>query len=406
MLVTPSAGPASSVISPSKADTQKSKKKAKGKGKAVDSDEDADGEEEDEDGIRVQPRDRTGSARQNMLQNDPKVFIKEQKRKAKQDMLDAAAANDSASSVDEIQEATTKAAKKPTTTKPKPAPKAPAPKKQPAARSKTTATQTIQNGRITKAANAEPKNDGRSHHKIKLPESAPCSSEDDGKNDNMRKLRTSIIQHAKWCPFVRLNKKMQNVHRRVRYLEGQKILKSQDDDSGEEEEVIAQVISDDNPDNNPEDEEDEEDGEDDEQPTETKQTTQTATKPATKKAAPKTPVTFKTLAASADNTQVENDDDPVSAVDDDEEEEKPSEREDGTRPAQDSSDDELSSLHAEDVEEGRKLLEELMTPRQEIEATSPFPSKGASGKKRKISDVDTALDVKEKAKGKKQRSSV
>lgn len=46
-------------------------------------------------------------------------------------------------------------------------------------------------------------------------DSVPTDSSDDGKQLTLAKLKKTIERHARWCPFVRLNRKICNSHRRV-----------------------------------------------------------------------------------------------------------------------------------------------------------------------------------------------
>jgi hypothetical protein len=74
-------------------------------------------------------------------------------------------------------------------------------------------------------------------------ESAPSDSEwelkkqdksDPYKNETIAKLRETVNRHARWCPFVQINKRLHHAHRRIRFLEGLPIPESEDSSDGED----------------------------------------------------------------------------------------------------------------------------------------------------------------------------
>jgi hypothetical protein len=74
-------------------------------------------------------------------------------------------------------------------------------------------------------------------------ESAPNDSEwelkkqdksDPYKNETIAKLRETVNRHARWCPFVQINKRLQHAHRRIRFLEGLPIPYSDESSDGED----------------------------------------------------------------------------------------------------------------------------------------------------------------------------
>jgi hypothetical protein len=97
----------------------------------------------------------------------------------------------------------------------------------------TPAPPTIQGGRLTKAIVADmiEKQGRREHRPVDYGyRSAPSDSEHTEirklthktkrKPETVVKLRETINRHARYCPFVRLNKKLHHAHRRIRYLQG------------------------------------------------------------------------------------------------------------------------------------------------------------------------------------------
>ena len=74
-------------------------------------------------------------------------------------------------------------------------------------------------------------------------ESAPSDSEwelkkqdksDPYKNETIAKLRETVNRHARWCPFVQINKRLQHAHRRIRFLEGLPIPYSEESSDDED----------------------------------------------------------------------------------------------------------------------------------------------------------------------------
>ena len=211
------------MVSSSKPDSSP-KKNAKGKGKAVGSNVDID---DDEEG-RVAPSRRPSSARQEIIAKDPKYFRKQQSAKAKADLQAAIRADDATDATETESKTNTKPARKPasrppatnksSTTSKLPTAKTPRP-----AASRSTKAATIQKGNITKSTKAkkQPENSKRKHRKVDYDyDSVPDESDEEaGKSKTIAKLRETIDRHARWCPFVRLNKKLHKVHRRVKCLE-------------------------------------------------------------------------------------------------------------------------------------------------------------------------------------------
>ena len=225
------AGTSGTVISTSKTD-KSPKKISKGKGKAVGSDVNPDGDDEG----RVAPRRRPGSARQEILADDPNYFKKQQAVKAKADLQATLMAVHTTAATDTDTEPKPKPAKKtanrpPTTSKP-PNAKKPSPA---ASRSTKPKAATIQNGTITKQAEAKKQQEKpqRKHRKADYDyESVPEESDEEAGNRNtIAKLREPIDRHARWCSFVQLNKKLHGVHRRVKRLE---MLESDDENGSTE----------------------------------------------------------------------------------------------------------------------------------------------------------------------------
>lgn len=269
------AGTSGTVISPSKTD-KSPKKIAKDKGKAIDSDVDLD----DDDEGRVSSRRHPSSARQEILAKDPNYFKKRQAAKAKADLQATLRADHTTDATDTETEPKTKPAKKtvdrPPTTGKLPNAKKPGPA---ASRSTKPKAATIQNGTITKQAEAKKQQEKpkRKHRKADYGyESVPEESDEEAGNRNtIAKLRETIDRHARWCPFVQLNKKLHGVHRRVKRLE---MLESEDDNATTEPEEG------DDEDADPEEEQSDAEADDGEEAQPPKKTQST---PAGKKAAPK-----------------------------------------------------------------------------------------------------------------------
>lgn len=73
-------------------------------------------------------------------------------------------------------------------------------------------------------------------------ESVPDDSENDEEKkktkDGIAKLRETVNRHAKWCPFVKVNKKARAVHKRIKALEAA-VFDVEEDEEDEEEEEAA-----------------------------------------------------------------------------------------------------------------------------------------------------------------------
>ncbi|GAB7328109.1 hypothetical protein MBLNU13_g00146t1 [Cladosporium sp. NU13] len=229
------AGTSGTVMSPSKTD-KSPKKVAKGKGKAVDSDVNLDDNEEG----RVASRRRSSSARQEILAEDRNYFKEQQAVKAKADLQATHKADDTTGSTDAEPETITKPARNPanrrtTAKKPPVANKPSTARKSGPAVSRSTNSATIQNGNIVNPTKAKKQQEKpkRKHRKADYGyESVPAESDKEAGNRNtIAKLRESIDRHARWCPFVQLNKKLHGVHRSVKRLE---MLGSEDDNAATE----------------------------------------------------------------------------------------------------------------------------------------------------------------------------
>lgn len=86
--------------------------------------------------------------------------------------------------------------------------------KQPAARKPTPAAQ----GGVTNPGISNSKPPAKRKRPTPVPDdddSVPTDSSDDGKQLTLIKLKRTIKRHARWCPFVRLNRKIRNSHRRI-----------------------------------------------------------------------------------------------------------------------------------------------------------------------------------------------
>jgi hypothetical protein len=222
---------------------------------------------EDEESVAeiASPSRRPMSARQLKLRDDPKAGLKIQRKKARIDKMTAAAAEAAAAKQDglqmttaEPQKATARNATKKLVTR-KPAPRKSAASKTPA---KISRAPTAQKGKITEdAANVDQPQEKpyrRPHRKVNIPyHSASELSEDDGKNDSCVKLRATVNRHARWCPYVKLNKKIHNMYRKIRDLESA-AYEGDGDVKVEIEEDVEEGIKEE------EDDEDEEDEDEDE----------------------------------------------------------------------------------------------------------------------------------------------
>jgi hypothetical protein len=390
--------------------TKKKETKDKGKAIAVDTSSDED------DGVdEIPARSRhPQSVRLTLLQNDRRYFLKIQAKKAKQDRKVAAAVDDPSSAEDELPVSTT-VNKKPVPQKPR------APKK-PAAPRKTAATRpTVQNGNLTKSTKAQPAGKPERKHRpadYKY-ETVPEESDDPGpkKNNTIAKLRETVDSHARWCPFVRVNKKLHNVYRSVRGLE-RMYPDSEGDDDGQEEgpevessgsaeamEPPGNGDDDDNGDDVTEGSSEDDNNAGNEPTKPEKKASQTGAKAATVKAATarktsknpaytlapprkqtvaKTSTTAKAPAAATDAHQVDSESGK---------EDSRSGGEDEQGPAGTDSGEEIGLLDDAVVEQGRKAheKEKLMTPatNKAAKATNPLPTKGTSGSKRKATDMES-----------------
>lgn len=86
--------------------------------------------------------------------------------------------------------------------------------KQPVARKPTAAAQ----GGVTNPSISNSKPPAKRKRPTPVPDdddSVPTDSSDDGKQLTLIKLKRTIKRHARWCPFVRLNRKIRNSHRRI-----------------------------------------------------------------------------------------------------------------------------------------------------------------------------------------------
>jgi hypothetical protein len=175
----------------------------------------------------------------NMLVKDRNYFKKNQARKNKND--EAAASNKADAEADDDSENPTdddEPGQNSRDDSPKTVPiKKSAPKKRVTTKRKLatgrSASPTIQGAVITKAVQANPPADGgrRLHREVDFGYySAPSDSEHtearkltlkkDRKALTMVKLKETIDRHARYCPFVQINKKLHHAHRRIRKLQG------------------------------------------------------------------------------------------------------------------------------------------------------------------------------------------
>lgn len=388
-----------------------SKTRAKGKGKEAVSKVDSDLYDSDEI-VLATPRDRSTSVRQMILQKNPKYFLKLRVDKAKMAAAKDTAAEEADS--DEIEpQGTAKPKKKPATNNPA-APKAPV---------KTNKTPTIQEGSIVKPIKAkQPQKPRRRHRPVDYHyESVPeQSDEEKGKSNTIAKLGETIDRHARWCPFVLLNKKLHSVHRRTKRLEDMVAYDDDDEDEqsdeGQERSGVEVEDDKDGEDQDGEDQdgedEDEDDGEDQDeddeedentQPPETVQPRRSARKTAARKSAagqatptpgpaPKATsdrkVQFKTSDPS--KAQAETPDDMEFTNDlevngSEDEKSRTAEAVDATA-AEPGSDGELSSLSGEAIEQAQTAYEQHMDYQHQHldnQATGPSSDKGAGDKERK-----------------------
>lgn len=384
-------GISAAMVSPSKPDSSP-KKNAKGKGKVVGSDVGLDNDEEG----RVAPSRRPSSVRQEIIAKDPKYFRKQQAAKAKADLQATLRAGDATGATDTEPETKTKPARKPASQPPamnksSTTSKRPTTKTSGPAASRSTKAATIQKGNITKPTKV--KESKRKHRKVDYDyDSVPDESDEEaGKSKTIAKLRETIDRHARWCPFVRLNKKLHRTHRRVKRLETS---------DSEEDDAIAEPEEDGDEDAVPE--VDQSDAESDEvedvQPSK-----KTQSKPNAKKVASKQTVLKKGKAAAeaASSKEVafdlsnEQDETPggMQPNDDSDIEANQPESEDGNDMAAVpavitlDSDEELSSLDESKVEQ---LQEAHEHEQQDLnkQADDSAPGRDASKQKGKRVDVE------------------
>lgn len=269
--------------STAKEQPQKSQPKAKGKGNGKKSDT---SEDSDDEPGRVKPRNRPTSARQAMLKNDRNHFVKIKRAKDRNERkADTSAAAVQADDNDDHDEGVDDGAPKSKAADKQPkkaAPKTKAAAKKATAADATTdddsadgsahgdcpedetgkkqtkkatpkkataskkaapdtvtadnaALPTLVKGNLIRAVTAEPKQKPkRSHHPPKFEDD---EAPDDSDFENARskngyaRLWDSIDRHARWCPFVRLNKKHEHAHRRLKALEA--ALYNDSDDDGD-----------------------------------------------------------------------------------------------------------------------------------------------------------------------------
>jgi hypothetical protein len=248
---------------------------------------------------------------------------------------------------------------------------------------------------------------------------AKAGSTVSSKRNTIAKLRDTVDRHARWCPFVKLNKKLHSVHRRVRALEHMYLDSESDDDSEPEVPEVDSAAHNDHGDVEAVELDDDDNGEemveesgnnDDDagkQAPKPQKATQTTTKitairmtghksprktvpaktPLHKQAVTKTPAAAKRPAAKPSTTSP----DSMQVEDGSDEEESQSDDEDEQGAAEKVSDGELSSVDDGKVEAGRKAHEKLTTPKthQAAKATSSLRSKGASGSKRTASEMES-----------------
>jgi hypothetical protein len=339
---------------------------------------------------------------QEIRKNNPKMVSKTRAVKAKQDRIAANAAKDPPNS-DHAGPATTanKRARKPNARKPA----------KTTAKGKATKSPAIQDGQITRPTKAkQTEKPERIHRPSKWNdnESVPDGSDEEQLKENtIAKLRETVNRHARWCPFVQLNKKLHRVHRRTKRLETADF-----EDTSEGAAPETDNLEDDGENAGPEEDESaaQSDEAENSQPSKTTQSKQTAKqaapkKAAAKKASSKTAPTSKGASKKAVSFEepiprnlesdalgdVEADNDSET----DASEEDMSEKEDGVGTNADaaSSDDELSSLDNEILELTRPAyIQEQMHSNDE--AIDPPSDKGAGGKKRLHQGPELGLSAK------------
>lgn len=192
--------------------------------------------------------------RQNILENDPKYFTKQQAEKNKRDKKAAAAAPEATDDGKSIsvtdRPAANKVASKETKTKtrgrttavatasddkeqtqvtPDPVKEVPARKKAVTKGSASTTetgqaakTPTIVKGVLGKQAKMAASTKSERIHRKKDFDYSSASSESEkeqGTRETIAKLRETIDRHARWCPFVHLNKKVHNMYRKMNLME-------------------------------------------------------------------------------------------------------------------------------------------------------------------------------------------
>jgi hypothetical protein len=190
-----------------------------------------------------------------------------------------------------------------TTTKP---PKAPASKKPPAkkpagstAKGKAATTPAVKNGRITKSVKSkQTEKPKRIHRPSKWDDNASVpeeSEEEQRKQNTIAKLRETVYRHARWCPFVKINKKLHRLHKRTMLLE-----MTDSEDDGESSALEEVTPGDDEDITGPEEDESVAEGDD----AEDAQSSKTAqSKQAAKKATPKKGATSKAASAEASSSK-------------------------------------------------------------------------------------------------------
>ena len=388
---------------------QTSKKGGRGKGKAVSSDINLNDDDDSDDGGRVAPRKRPESMRQEIIRTNKKFFPNVRTAKEKHDRQ---VANATSNSNDAEPETTTKPPKEPASKKP--------PAKKPAgsaAKSKAAKPPAIKNGKITKPVKSkQSEKPKRIHRKAKWDDNAsvPDESEDEQRRQNtIAKLRETVHRHARWCPFVRINKKLHRLHRRTMLLE-----MSDSEDDGESSAPEEEVPEDNEGLSGPE--EDESATESDEaeaaQPSKTTQFKQTAKQAASKKgaaskaasteassskAASQKTVTFEERVLSEARDETSGATEAEHDSDADISEENMSANKDGVEKISVElvSDEESSGLSDPPIDD------DLEQSQQEIQsvnqATDSQPTESASEKKRKRSEAGSV--VKRKSITKRQR---
>jgi hypothetical protein len=397
------------VVSPNK--TNKSPKKtAKGKGKAVGSDV---GPDTDEEG-RVAPSRRPLTARQGTFQKNSNYYKNLQADKARRERQAAFSAEHPLSDED---------AEPKTTTKPKkePASKKPAPKKAAPAATKSSASSTIQDGRIKKAANVknQPQRPKRNRDVVDYGNESvsDASDEEQLENKTTATLRETVDRHARWCPFVRINKKLHRMYRKAK-------LRGLPDYEDNNETTEPEEVHDEDDDTEAESEEDESDaksvdGEDThaskKKPTAKKTVTK---KPALKKGTAGEAATTKALtlkAASSKKAKFDlpeereessdgreaNNDSETEATEPDESEDDDGAMAAAATAAAFDSDEQLSSLDDDKVEQLQEAHEHEQKDLNE-QASDPSSNKDAVSQKRRA-DLEAGQGKMEPAK--KQRRS-